>query len=62
MEAVAAYEGIDVKDLMAEVAAGTIVIPAKMCIRDRYIEWTAIILRKLELRKSFGRALQIQRR
>ena len=28
MEAVAAYEGIDVKDLMAEVAAGTIVIPA----------------------------------
>lgn len=26
MEAVAAYEGIDVKDLMAEVAAGTIVI------------------------------------
>jgi len=29
MEAVAAYEGIDVKDLMAEVAAGTIVIPAE---------------------------------
>ena len=28
MEAVAAYEGIDVKGLMAEVAAGTIVIPA----------------------------------
>lgn len=28
MEAVATYEGIDVKDLMAEVAAGTIVIPA----------------------------------
>ena len=30
MEAVAAYEGIDVKDLMAEVAAGTIVIPVYM--------------------------------
>ena len=28
MEKVAAYEGIDVKDIMAEVAAGTIVIPA----------------------------------
>ena len=28
METVAAYEGIDVKDIMAEVAAGTIVIPA----------------------------------
>ena len=28
MEAVASYEGLDVQDIMKEVAAGTIVIPA----------------------------------
>ena len=32
MEAVATYEGIDVKDLMAEVAAGPIVIPANISV------------------------------